>query len=203
VSWYGRSKLAGEKVVREYADRLPVSIVRPGIVFGPGDHRILPIVQTIRRFHLHAVPSARPPSLSYIHVADLAQLLTLAALHGERLPIDSAKNPGQGVYFAVDREHPDYAAFGRLLAESLECRNVIVWRFPGLIPWILAAANQGWGYLRGKVDDFNIDKIREARAPSWACSSEKAERELGYHPAAPLTTRLHETVQWYVQHNLV
>lgn len=202
ISWYGRSKLAGEKVVREFATHLSVSIVRPGIVFGPGDQRILPIVQSIRRFHLHAVPARRPPSLSYIHVEDLSQLLWLVATRGERLSTD-ANQIGQGVYFAVDREHPDYAAFGRLLAESMQCSPLMVLSLPGPLPWLLAAANQGLGYLRGKVDDFNIDKIREARAASWACSSEKAERELGYQPGAPLTDRLRETMEWYQSQHLV
>ncbi|MEN0110196.1 MAG: NAD-dependent epimerase/dehydratase family protein, partial [Planctomycetota bacterium] len=37
ISHYGRSKLAGERAARRFADRLPLSIVRPPVVFGPGD----------------------------------------------------------------------------------------------------------------------------------------------------------------------
>ncbi len=37
VSVYGRSKRAGELAAREYAARVPTTIVRPPIVFGEGD----------------------------------------------------------------------------------------------------------------------------------------------------------------------
>jgi len=35
-------------------------------------------------------------------------------------------------------------------------------------------------------------------AGSWTCSPAKAQRQLGWAPAAPLADRLRETAQWYL-----
>ena len=43
------------------------------------------------------------------------------------------------------------------------------------------------------------DKMAEALAGSWICSSAKARTHLGWYPAAALVERLHETAQWYRQ----
>jgi hypothetical protein len=45
----------------------------------------------------------------------------------------------------------------------------------------------------------NSDKIAEALAGSWTCSSVKARTHLGLSPAAGLAERLRETAQWYRQ----
>ncbi len=40
VSWYGQSKAAAEEAVRSYADRFPVTIVRPAAVYGERERDI-------------------------------------------------------------------------------------------------------------------------------------------------------------------
>jgi hypothetical protein len=52
-------------------------------------------------------------------------------------------------------------------------------------------------WLRSRPSIINTDKAREILAGSWACSSEKANQELGFSPARPLDTRLAQTVAWY------
>jgi len=56
VSNYGRSKLAGEQATARYAGVVPISIVRPPIVFGPGDRGMLEMFRPIARWGIHAVP---------------------------------------------------------------------------------------------------------------------------------------------------
>ena len=42
-----------------------------------------------------------------------------------------------------------------------------------------------------------MDKVRDAKAVSWACEPVNAERDLGFLPAAPLQQRVDETAAWY------
>ncbi len=56
VSEYGRSKLAGEDFLKQYAQQIPISIIRPPMVLGPGDRVSLDLFKTIARYHLHAMP---------------------------------------------------------------------------------------------------------------------------------------------------
>jgi nucleoside-diphosphate-sugar epimerase len=68
----------------------------------------------------------------------------------------------------------------------------------GPLPWIAAAVNERVVCrVRGRPDSFNLDKIREAKAASWACSGELAEKELGVKPVATLEERFESTVEWY------
>jgi len=101
VSNYGRSKLAGEQAAANYAGTVPTSIVRPPIVFGPGDRAVLEMFRPIARRGLHVVPGwgkeARDRRFSLIYVDDLIEALLLTAEKGERLSAQGAL--GQGIYF--------------------------------------------------------------------------------------------------------
>src|SRR5262249_34943376 len=121
VSLYGRTKLAGERAAAAYADRIPLSIVRPGIVFGPGCHDQLAIFQGIRTSRCHAIVGWRTPLLSMIYVDDLVDLLLAVADRGERVPASSGNRlaAGTGVYFASGSEFITYADWGGMVKPML------------------------------------------------------------------------------------
>lgn len=204
ISDYGRSKLAGEEAARALAAQVPITIVRPGVVFGPRDRSSLAIFSAIQYSGLHAYPRWRSPPLSVIYVGDLVELLILAAEHGQRL-VSSAGNQagngnaslGRGVYFAVREEHPTYREFGWLAAQALGRRWYVPLPLVPPLPLVIGGASQWIARMRGKASIVNLDKMREATVPSWACSPEQAERELGFAPSAPLLEQLRKTVAWY------
>jgi nucleoside-diphosphate-sugar epimerase len=202
VSNYGRSKLAGEQAVAEFAAEIPITIIRPGIVFGPRNREMLPMFKSIKFGGLHAVPGWRSPALSILHVDDCVDVILAAASRGSRLPACEGTTErltaGRGVYFAVGPEYPSYFELGRLMRSALNCPRAFVLQM-GNIPWLAAAMTEQVARIRGKPNSFNLDKIREARVESWACSGELAEQELGFSVPRPLTERLQATVDWYRQ----
>lgn len=198
VSHYGRSKRAGEVAVAQFADRVPITIVRPGVVFGEYGREMLPMFRSIARYRLHAVAGMCSPPLSVIYVADLIELLVSAADRGQRLAADpSSADPGRGYYFACRPEYPDYFQFGRLLQRAIGCSGVLYLHFPEPFPWLIGGAHELWDRLRGVPTNLNVDKIREALAGSWACSCEAARRDLGFQPRQPLVEQLRATANWY------
>ncbi|MDQ3035130.1 MAG: NAD-dependent epimerase/dehydratase family protein, partial [Myxococcota bacterium] len=59
-SHYGRSKLEAERAALAHADRLEVVVVRPPTLYGPGEHRMIPLFRAARRGVLPMVhPSGR------------------------------------------------------------------------------------------------------------------------------------------------
>jgi nucleoside-diphosphate-sugar epimerase len=193
VSDYGRSKLAGEQVAMRYADTLPITVVRPCIVFGAGDRGMFEVFKPIARSGLHAVVGSGDNSFSLIAVADLIDCLVLAAEQGERLAPGIA---GRGIYFAA-AEDVSFADLGPLIARALGKPSPRILRMPA---WSLRSI--GWfgdvvSRIRGRPGWVGRDKIREVLAGSWTCSSAKARQQLGWSPAAPLADRLRETAQWY------
>lgn len=195
VSNYGRSKLAGEQAAARYAGVVPISIVRPPIVFGPGDRGMLEMFRPIARWGIHAAPGQGELCLSLIHVTDLVEGLLLAAEKGERLHHNGS--PGQGIYFMAADDYPTYAELGQTMAIALGKKRATVVRLPGPLVKLVGLCDDAMTRIRQRPAWVNSDKITEALAGSWTCSSAKAHTHLGWAPAATLAERLREVVQWY------
>ena len=193
VSDYGRSKLAGEQAAMRYADKLPITVVRPCIVFGAADRGMFEVFRPIARRGVHAVVGSGDARLSLIAVADLVECLLLAAEQGERLAPDIA---GRGIYFAAAQDVA-YRELGPLFASALGEPPPRVLRLPGWSMLAIGRLGDVVAQIRRRPGWVGSDKIREVLAGSWTCSSAKAMQQLGWSPAAPLADRLRETAQWY------
>lgn len=198
ISLYGQSKRAGEVAAESFAHLVPTTVLRPGIVFGPRNRETLPVFKTIARFRVHPVVGWRTPRLSMIHVEDLIELMLRAAEAGRRIPADPVeRSTGAGYYFACAAEYPDYAQWGEMIKTALDRPYAPTLRLLGPLPWIAALGSEVVARSRRRPDHFNLDKIREARALSWACSADAAARDLHFEPAKPLPQRIEETALWY------
>ncbi len=197
VSNYGRSKLAGEQAAARYAGVVPISIVRPPMVFGPGDRGMLEMFRAIARWGIHTVPGGGERRLSLIHVADLVDGLLLAAEKGERLHPNGL--PGQGIYFMAADDYPTYAELGQAIAAALGKKHATVIHLPKPLVKLVGLCGDAMTWIRQRPAWINSDKITEALAGSWMCLSAKARTQLGWSPAAALAKRLYETAQWYRQ----
>ncbi|NIP84779.1 MAG: NAD-dependent epimerase/dehydratase family protein, partial [Planctomycetales bacterium] len=197
VSVYGRSKRDAELVLEEFAQRLPASVVRPPIVFGPRDQGMLAMFKAIRRTRMHLLPGYRRRTYSLIHAADLVEALLRVATQGSRLAAASSEGGHQGYYYVADDQQLTYGQLGSMITRALGGRWVLNLPMPEWSVWLSAWVNDQISRRRGEAHVLNIDKAREATAGSWTCSAEKIERELGFHTAAPLAERMQETASWY------
>ena len=198
VSAYGESKLEAEREVASMADEVPVSIVRPPIVFGQRDTSSLTIFRGVKRLRLHLVPGMRKFPVSVVHVSDLCDALLRVAAEGERVvrgsngKIDCAA----GTYHVAAERTIDYSELGHLAAAPLE-RSALALRLPKLMMWMAGGTVDLVGHLRGRPGFLNLDKVQESLSPAWECNDEKIRRQLGYKPGATLEERFAETAQWY------
>jgi nucleoside-diphosphate-sugar epimerase len=193
VSDYGRSKLAGEQAAARYAAAVPITIVRPCVVFGAGDRGVCEVFKPIARSGVHVVPGRGDRRISLIAVADVVECIVLAAQKGERLAGD---DPGRGIYFAA-AEDLSHVEFGDAIAHALGRKQARIVHLP---EWAIRAMGLGGDVvsrLSRRPGWIGRDKISDLLAGSWTCSSAKARRQLGWSPAAPLADRLRETAQWY------
>ena len=199
VSLYGRSKRAGEEAAERYAGEVPITIVRPPIVFGEHDKACFEMFKTVAKSGIHPVPGYLPNNYSMIHADDLVGALILAANRGKRIPNGNTPLPGDGTgyYFAACDEHPTYYQLGRMIGTALGRRRTLTIPFATPVVRCVGILGELVGRLRGQPQFMNWDKAREATAGSWTCSPEKAKQELGFTVPCSLADRLNQTAQWY------
>jgi nucleoside-diphosphate-sugar epimerase len=197
ISNYGRSKLAGEEAARQWAGVIPITIVRPPIVFGEYDR------EAFRMFDLvahgwHLVPGWKKRHFSLIHATDLAKALILASTNGEVLPAKDADLDmlGQGIYFIADEWAPGYAELGPMMAEALDHKARIL-PVPGVVARGVALVNEITSRLRNKPNLLNLDKAKDGLTGSWVYSPKKAQQQLGFQPDATIFERIQQTGHWY------
>jgi nucleoside-diphosphate-sugar epimerase len=200
VSAYGRSKLAAEEAAIAAAQGVPLSIVRPPMVFGQADRASLQLFRQMRFLPIHMSPGLRRFPVSVVHVTDLCQALLRVADGGERVaPGGNATLPGTGRYYVAADRSITYAEFGRLAARAAGWMVAPI-PTPRAIFWAAGSLGEVVGRLRRRPSIVNWDKVRESMAKGWVCCDEKIRTDLGYAPGAPLEKRFAETVAWYRAH---
>lgn len=196
-SIYGRSKLAAEEMLRTHADKLPITIVRPPAVFGAWDRNLLQLYHTVR-WGIDPVGISKRFRYSLVHAEDLARGLQMAATLGRRLRPDPSQS--DGVYFLADPDAVTMVDLANHVAATLGRRAPIHLTVPAPICWTMAALSELSGRCCEGHTFLNFDKMREARAGSWLCNTDRALRELGFSVDAPLRDRIAQTSAWYEQH---
>lgn len=198
ISAYGRSKLGAERAAAALAGEVPLSILRPPIIFGPADRASLKLFQGVRFLRLHPLPGWRRFEVSLVHVADLCEAMVRIAERGARVTPSSNGRPdiSAATYHVAAERTIAYGELGKLAAGALGC-SVLSLPLPKPLFWLVGALAEAVGQIRRQPMLLNLDKTREALATGWVCSDEKIRRELDYRPAAPLEQRFAETVAWY------
>ncbi|MFB4262770.1 NAD-dependent epimerase/dehydratase family protein [Nonomuraea sp. GTA35] len=181
ISLYGASKRAGEQVVRQHAGRVPAVILRPGIVYGPGEEALLPALLPMIRLGVVVKAGYGPRRYGMVYVDDLCTALLAAA---ERGPVLQPAGTRAGLYPISDGNAYGWSDICRALARAAGCRAPLVLPVP--MPAVHAVAALAELAARGAVPALNRDKAREMRRADWTCVPDDAVRELGFAPATTL-----------------
>lgn len=83
IDIYERSKLEGEKVSFSFVDRVDLSIIRPGWVYGEGDRRTFKLIKQINSGFFF-IPGQGNVKHSPIYIGDLLEATLAVALKGSR-----------------------------------------------------------------------------------------------------------------------
>jgi len=188
VSAYGRSKLKAEAVCMDYAARIPVTIVRPPAVYGPGDKDVLQVFKMLKKGILVSPMSVAKQRFSMIYVDDLVEGILITSR--------SERSAGKLFYItpSCSSSWDDVIAaakpqlgFKRLLAISLPQPLLF---FVGMMAGSMAA-------FLGKPSLINRDKVNELVQHYWVCSPVFAQQELGFTARTTLANGVAATIRWY------
>jgi len=192
VTAYGRSKLAAEDFARRYFGRLPLTIVRPGGIYGPRDFELLPAFQAISR-GLALRLGRKVHNVNMAYAADIARAIGLAA-RSER---------AVGEAFLVGGPNASQGELVEAIVGAVGRGRVLRLSAPAPVVRLAAGLSSLVGVLSGKARIFTWDNAARLLAKSWAFDLGKAERLLGYRPEWDLDRGLVATAAWYREQGLL
>lgn len=187
VTGYGRSKLAGEEAVR--ASELAWTIVRPPVVYGPGDREMLRVFKAAG-IGIAPVFGDGSQRLSLVYGPDLARALVAAALSDEAIG---------GVYYPA---HPEILT-SRSLIEAVgraAGRRVRIVPLPEVVGRAALRITDAAARLAGRATLLNYDKANEFFQPAWTCDPEPFTAATGWSAEHDLARGARETLAWYRAH---
>jgi nucleoside-diphosphate-sugar epimerase len=189
ISDYGWSKMAAEKLCREYEERFPIVILRPPAVYGPRDKDILIFFKTIR-WGISPTIGRGERYISLVHAGDIAQISRLILHKPQR---------GMRIYHVTDGDVHRWSQVLDAIAEAMDKRPIHIAVPTGLAVFISRVVS-GFASAAGRLSTMNREKLNEVLQNYWLISSRRAEEELGYRPKFKLEEGITDTVRWYREH---
>jgi len=185
---YYLSKIYEEKIAIELSRRgLPVVILNPSLLLGPGDGR-MSSTQDIFRFLMGRIPVMPRGGISFVDVRDAARVFLAALTQG---------NVGERhLIGAANWEFTEF--FGRL--GRIAHRPPPLLRMPSPLKVAAARWLETWARDRGREPELPASDVEMGECWFFIDSS-KSERLLGFRPRDPVET-LSDTVR-YVQRHFV
>lgn len=191
--WYQETKLEGEKLALSFGaeHNLPVSVIRPSPIYGPGDMRFLKLFKAINNGTFWMIGDGKP-LYHFVYIDDLVQGFLLA---GE-------KEEAVGESFIISG--PEYVSINKLvemiaqeLGKTVPRRHIPVW------PVMMAAK-----LCKTVCHPLGIDPPLYPRRLDFfikdrAFDSTKAKKVLGYLPNVGLQEGIAKTASWYHKNNYI
>ena len=186
ITTYGRSKVAQERLVKKYMDKLPITIVRPPAIYGDRDTEIYLVFKTYKQGLMTLVGFNRK-ELSIIYVKDLVHGIYLAATN----------EIAQGeTYFISSKEFYNWPQIGKVIKNAMG-KGAINLRLPHFLVYIVAAIAQFFSMFSSKPATFNLEKARDFVQEAWTCDTAKAQKDLGFVEKYSLEEGMKATIDWY------
>lgn len=184
VSWYGISKLEGERAVAR-SWKGPWIVIRPGVLYGPRDRGLLTYFRMAQKGW---VPVPAPDARVQVGpAADAA--LAIARAAGRR---DLSGRVG----FVCDPKPVSVRELAASIARAGDCRARFV-PLPSPVVRLAGALETLREAVTRESRPFNADKAREVLAGDWLCDPSPLRRDLNLREPPPLEDGLRETWDWY------
>jgi nucleoside-diphosphate-sugar epimerase len=188
---YEATKLEGELLaLKLYKEQgLPVSVARPGLVYGPGDLHLLGLFSTIKK-GISPLIDGGAAQLHPIYIDDMIDAFLLCAecpqalgrsynLAGER-PV-TMRELAEAIAIALGRSMPRGTMPLWLANLAADCFNLI----PGL-------RGENAPLTRSRVKFLTSSRVYDCR---------RAHAELGFSPRIALHEGMRQTADWYRKHH--
>jgi len=181
---YGRSKLEGERVVAAIAG-LRWTVLRPGVVYGPGDRALLPLFVLASRGVLPNIGRASA-AYTFVYVTDVVRAIAAAVDRG-----------ASGDVLFVGHATP---VTTRALLEGVRKavgRGAVIVPVPLAVLKLVALLGDVGGAVRGKPLPMNSRRYSELATRGFVCRVDRLRDRLGVVAEVGLDEGLAQAAAWY------
>lgn len=187
ITTYGRSKLAGEEATQPFHDLIPIAIVRPPAVYGPGDQAILTVFDVVNK-GLRPYMAGGNNRVQMVYVDDLAG--------GIKAVMESDRSAGE-TYFIADAQSYSVREMMDIIGRLLGKKGIGV-TIPLSLLHILAFFSETFFKIIGRAPMFSRQKVRDLTT-DWMLDVSKARDHLGFETAVDFPEGARITIEWYRQ----
>jgi dihydroflavonol-4-reductase len=188
VTFYGQSKLAGEEIALQYSSSLPITVLRPPVVYGPREENFFTFIKLIQKGWGLQIGKAGK-ELSLIYISDLIRAILLAS--------DPSKQKGSS-FFVTDGHVYTWEQISKECARLMNVQ-VKTLKIPEVVLMPLAMLFESCAKFSSKPALFDRQRMIDIRQSSWSASSEKFFKVFDFEPQYELSQGLVETIKWYLQ----
>ena len=181
---YGRSKLEGERVVAAITG-LRWTVLRPGVVYGPGDRALLPLFVFASRGVLPNIGRASA-AYTFVYVTDVVRAIAAAVDRG-----------ASGDVLFVGHATP---VTTRALLEGVRKavgRGAMIVPVPLAVLKLVALLGDVGGAVRGKPLPMNSRRYSELATRGFVCRVDRLRDNLGVVAEVGLDEGLAQAAAWY------
>lgn len=189
ITTYGKSKLAEEKLAKEYMSKIPITICRAPAIYGERESDIYAMFKGVQKGIMTLV-GFNEKKLSLIHGRDFVNGIYLAAL--------SEKAKGQ-IYFISSEKIYDWDKVSDAMEKAVG-RKALRIRIPHFTIYLIGGVSHFLNYFSSKPATFNLEKARDFVQENWTCDTTKAMKDFGYSQQILLEEGMQSTVDWYREH---
>lgn len=182
TSWYGQSKLEGERAVKKFSGG-PVVVLRPPIIYGKKDSGFSKIADWVRKGVMVNAGSAGG-RFSFVYIEDLVRAIAAA--------LETPKFDG-GTFYVCESRSYAWLEFIGLLADGMGVKRPLMLSMPAWAVYALGWAYEAVTAVTGAEPVLNRDKAREAAGPNWTASPALWERTAGGGDWTPLADGIKKT----------
>lgn len=190
ISPYGKTKLAGEFLVRAERLRLNTSVVRLPVIYGPRDRGLLPFF-IMANLGFLTVYGNGENKLSWIHVYDAADALATVLERSER--------PGS-VFTVCDGPPHTWTELATGVGDAFGKNLKVIKVQGGLAAGVASVANLVSGISKSRLP-LTSEKVQEMSHRYWVCDNAEIEQQLGWRPDVPYREGIRDTLAWYREHD--
>jgi nucleoside-diphosphate-sugar epimerase len=185
---YQRTKAEGEWFIRSFAaeNKLPLAVVRPAAIYGPGDKRLLKLFKMAAKPVFPLFGKGRG-LYHLIHVDDLTDIFITAALH------PAAEG---GVFIAGNAEPSELKEVATTIASEIDNSSLRFIRFPAW-PLFLSADICEWVCRPLRIDPPLYRRRVAFFTKDRAFDTARLRNVLGYRYSVSVEEGLRSTARWY------